>query len=410
MIVIESLELSISYNVSILERYFYVFSYIVCTTAIFPLFFEESKINILIYTIIYPVYLFIFIKNYKQIIEEFVVENKILFILLLLVSISFLWSDIYLVSIQKILGFIGVTLIGIIFAYRLNFHELVKIMYSSYFIISVLSLITVTFLPNYGIHSDIYLIGDYKGVFTNKNTLGINMVFSIFSSFCLLFLVKKRSPMILVNVIISFYLLIKSNSKTSLIMLISLFLILILLFIIRKVIDKNLFIFFNCLFSIILGLILFFVYKNFDYFVNMLDRDPSMTGRSNIWPYVIHKIYDKPILGYGYYNFWNNPNYKLDSHFNAHDGFLDITLNVGIVGLLLFCFILLKTFFKGYHLIYKDNINILMFSLFILLFLYNIDETNYMLTNDIKWSLFLFIVLKTNSKISIKKSNGWRDA
>lgn len=343
----------------------------------------------------------ILFKRLRFIIRDIVLKNKLLFILLFLVGISFLWSDIYLLSLQKISGFIGVSIIGLVLSIRLKFIDLIKIMFISYFTITLLSLITVILLPDYGIHDDFYLANDYRGVFTNKNTLGINMVFSIFTSICYLILIKKKHLLVFANIGINIYLLINSNSKTSLIIMITIIIILLLLFSIRKITDLNLVTFINVIFWLLIGVLFIFFISNFNKFMELIDRDPTLTGRSKIWEYSIQKIYEKPIIGYGYYNFWENPVYKLGEHYNAHNGFLDITLHVGIIGLFLFCIVTVITFIKSYLSIFKHTIYIFMFGLFILLLLYNIVETNYMLTNDIKWSIYIFIVIKM-SKLKIK--------
>ena len=67
-------------------------------------------------------------------------------------------------------------------------------------------------------------------------------------------------------------------------------------------------------------------------------KNTTLTGRDVIWRFALKYIALRPFFGYGYYGFWIsqqdaaleylgwNPN-------QAHNGFLDLTLNEGLVGL-----------------------------------------------------------------------------
>ena len=67
-------------------------------------------------------------------------------------------------------------------------------------------------------------------------------------------------------------------------------------------------------------------------------KDTTLTGRDVIWAFALKYIALKPFFGYGYFDFWNsqadaaleylgwNPN-------QAHNGFLDLALNEGLVGI-----------------------------------------------------------------------------
>ena len=88
-----------------------------------------------------------------------------------------------------------------------------------------------------------------------------------------------------------------------------------------------------------------------DRFLVLIGKDPTMTGRSYIWAYVIKDIWMKPWLGWGYFGFWqlSNPYAREINTFmqwvvpHAHNGLLECLLNVGILGTALFAFILIRT-------------------------------------------------------------------
>ena len=87
-----------------------------------------------------------------------------------------------------------------------------------------------------------------------------------------------------------------------------------------------------------------------DTFLEMIGKDPTLTGRTEIWAYVIQDIWMKPFLGWGYYVFWQQTNpYAAEIsaavHWtvpNAHNGLLEFLLDVGVLGTALFAFILIR--------------------------------------------------------------------
>lgn len=87
-----------------------------------------------------------------------------------------------------------------------------------------------------------------------------------------------------------------------------------------------------------------------DFLLNLLGKDASLTGRTEIWTAVLHSISRRPLLGYGYQAFWlglEGESYHVILAVSwmlaqAQSGFLDVTLETGVAGLiivlLVFCF------------------------------------------------------------------------
>jgi exopolysaccharide production protein ExoQ len=89
-----------------------------------------------------------------------------------------------------------------------------------------------------------------------------------------------------------------------------------------------------------------------DLILDLLGKDSSLTGRTVIWPYVIEAIGDRPILGWGFWAFWSPSNprsieisrevgfgFQLPS---AHNGVLELLLQIGVVGTAFISFIWLR--------------------------------------------------------------------
>jgi exopolysaccharide production protein ExoQ len=72
----------------------------------------------------------------------------------------------------------------------------------------------------------------------------------------------------------------------------------------------------------------------------LMGKDPSLTGRTELWSYVINDIALKPTLGWGYSAFWSPSNpaameiTDIEKWYvpQAHNGLLEMLLNIGMAG------------------------------------------------------------------------------
>lgn len=71
-------------------------------------------------------------------------------------------------------------------------------------------------------------------------------------------------------------------------------------------------------------------------FTSVLGRDSTLTGRTEVWAAVLPAMKHQPLLGYGFGSFWTDDRRQLYDIPTAHNGYLDILLELGIVGLALF--------------------------------------------------------------------------
>jgi len=104
----------------------------------------------------------------------------------------------------------------------------------------------------------------------------------------------------------------------------------------------------------------FAVMFNAEDLLSVAGKDNTLTGRSDIWPSVIRRIEASPWKGYGYDAFWRETNASMlwlweEINFeaqNAHNGWLETWLNVGIMGPLLLAWAVLRTLTTGVSNIY----------------------------------------------------------
>jgi exopolysaccharide production protein ExoQ len=91
---------------------------------------------------------------------------------------------------------------------------------------------------------------------------------------------------------------------------------------------------------------------DFDDVATAIFGDPTLTQRTDIWAFAIKMIEQRPWLGYGYEVFWGasveSPSVRQGPGFvaqmpHAHNGYIDIVLQTGYIGLAIFAVLLLST-------------------------------------------------------------------
>lgn len=182
--------------------------------------------------------------------------------------------------------------------------------------------------------------GDWRGVFTNKNEAGATMVQFIFIG---LFVARMRSVALGGSIItLATTFLIFTQSKTAIGILPVVLIVSAVLARTRRpvmgiAIAVSLVVMIN-LFSV--GSVYF---EPIHDMIASILPDPSFTGRTEIWQFALQHLAERPITGYGISAFWGTEQvvYGLSGDnwaniaVNAHNGYLDIALIIGIPGLAL---------------------------------------------------------------------------
>ena len=85
-----------------------------------------------------------------------------------------------------------------------------------------------------------------------------------------------------------------------------------------------------------------------DTLLKAIGKDPTLTGRTDIWASVLRRAADAPWTGYGYGAFWERGSavakiVQKETHWlvpNAHNGWLDLLVQLGWIGVALFAVLL----------------------------------------------------------------------
>ena len=147
--------------------------------------------------------------------------------------------------------------------------------------------------------------------------------------------------------------------------------------------------------------------NHLSYVLSFVSRDPSFTGRTTVWIVSIAMITRHPWLGYGYNEFW--PGYGSDivsrltglpemSH--AHNAILNLWLDVGLLGVVIFILQYLKSLWRALVAVRNTRTIEWLWPLVFLLFLaaYGLVESVILQRNGMSWILFTAVVIQVSSR------------
>jgi O-antigen ligase len=149
---------------------------------------------------------------------------------------------------------------------------------------------------------------------------------------------------------------------------------------------------------------LFYIWykENGEIILASFGKDPGLSGRTEIWSLIYEVGLKSPWVGYGYQAFWrgfDGPSaevwYAVDWYPpHSHNGFLDLWLSLGSLGLIIFMLSFLSNLLKGFYWLRylsktPDGFWPLLFMIFLILS--NLTETGLMKENDIYTLIYMTI-------------------
>jgi exopolysaccharide production protein ExoQ len=127
-------------------------------------------------------------------------------------------------------------------------------------------------------------------------------------------------------------------------------------------------------------------------FTSAVGRNPTFTGRTNIWNSVL-SMHTNPLLGTGYESFWLGPRIQevwrlAGKGINeAHNGYLEVYLNLGLIGLFILCVFLIVSYRSVCRRLTTTSLGPLALALWSVVVFYNITEAAF--KGHLVWIAFL---------------------
>jgi O-antigen ligase len=245
----------------------------------------------------------------------------------------------------------------------------------------------------------------HAGYYSHKNTLGANAAIAFVLSIHEIFRGGiARRGLALSGILISLFLLLASQSKTSLGLAVicpALGIVIVSLTRFVKISPVAIIIYLSAVILSILIILSDATGLSLDDVSLLLFGDDTFTGRTIIWSFVSEMIELRPWFGWGYQSFWGSGPQALSrqapdwvaSMPQGHNGYLDTALDTGILGLGLLLGLLISGL-HGVGTVVKESprLGCLAISLMLFTILHNGLETTFMRASATLWILFIVVV------------------
>lgn len=362
----------------------------------------SNQLQQYLFFVVYFACTLLILRNWKHVLYELLKRDKIFWLVMVMVFASVLWSAYPDITMRRSIALLGTTLIGVYISTRYTMKQQLNLMCWTWGLVAISSLVFALGLPKYGLMPRGTYAGAWRGIFTHKNSLGKSMVWGgiVFN------LLAMRGGAIqliaLPCVALCALLIVMTKSTTALGMLL---LMLTLIYIYRGLrLHSSLLVVASASVCVLVGWVVVYIAGHTETILGAMNKDATLTGRTDMWPFIWEKIQERFWLGYGYEGFWRGWDAPCAYVWRAagwmaphsHNGFLEMMLIFGAVGTSLYLFGFFCSFVRSMRMVRVTQGSEFLFPIMFLSFTLasSITETGGILNyNSDSWVLFTMTVL-----------------
>ena len=320
---------------------------------------EGSPLDAFVYLSLIVAGVCVLNKRHVQL-SQIIRSNKWLTIFFIYCLFSILWSDFPFVASKRWIKVLGHPIMALIVLTEPDPEEsLIQMMKRCAYVILPISILFIKYYPDLGRGFDVWSgAATNNGITTNKNALGSDcMIFGFFFVWYLLIAWKsqrdtfRRNELVLSAgfLLAIWWLFSKAQSSTSLVS--CLLGILIVVFLGLRLVNRRL------IGAYLIGGVTLFIvgqltFDVWTHLLHLLGKTDTLTDRTSLWTDLLD-VRINPLVGTGFESFWLGERFQrfAEAHWwqpnEAHNGYLETYLNLGLVGLVLLAALLIATFSKS---------------------------------------------------------------
>lgn len=337
-----------------------------------------------------------------------------LLLLLALAGLSILWSPVAFVSFKRYAQLVGIVLIGLVLARQASqgrsLHEM--LMFSCALML-VLGLTFAALKPESGFDADHAL----QAFSSHKNTWGqFSLLCCLVFSIGMLTRPKLRWASVML-LLLSMGSLVATKSTTSLLAFVAMVNLTLVWLAIYRGGWPGMLSLILVLGISLLGTHIYLVVNGEFPFERMAEgiysatgKSKTLTGRTYLWDLVLNEIFRHPVVGIGYGSFWldsDGPSRTIISQLNwgppsqAHSGYLDVTNELGILGLSMLLLVLATHLHRIWRLIRLEGKEHALFhgALLFCALIINYAETSFLRTTHLWWILLCASMIDVQARL-----------
>ena len=343
-------------------------------------------------------------------------KNWVLGLFVCLALASLTWTVLLEATIYRSFLLLFIVLIASYVGMRISPRELVNFIAVVIGIFALASLLLALIWPSAGITSAHPYEGLWRGIFWHKIYLGATMALGYPSYLIILFSANVEYSRLIKFLALAFLaicsgLAVLSDSASGLVVFViqtCLFILISLWLLWGHLLSKRLYWLMGL--CMLAGGVL--VITNLDILFGFFNRSASLTGRVPMWQYVLETYFvDHPFFGHGFGAFWLQPgiNQEVQSVVGwlypvkvSDNGYLDVLLGLGVVGLFLLLAILATGFKRAYQIAINGHDLVHFFPLFVMVHILfiNIGLSYIIEMESFIWFLLVIILF-------MDPSNNW---
>ncbi len=322
------------------------------------------------------------------------VFNPLILVCVLLCGVSFFWSIDPAITMRRSVAIVMTTAFGLYLACRYDWHALVQRIAVAYAFLAIGSLIFAVALPEWGRMQFIHE-GSWRGLWLEKNSFGAQMSKALLVMMCAFAMKPKHGWFYVPMGLLCFGLVLMCTSKTALLAA----LLMIMGFVFVRIMRAYPILRIPTMYFAVIGTVTFGFLMTFmpGEMLAMIGKEPTLTGRTDIWDSLIRAASEHMWLGHGYGTFWMDPlgpsywvRFNLDWGVpTAHNGWMETWLSVGLVGVILFGITYLVTLILALDRLARGGVENYWALLSTILFLVlSLSESTILQANLLDWVIF----------------------
>ena len=338
------------------------------------------------------------------------VFNPLILVCVFLCGVSFFWSIDPAITMRRSVAIVMTTAFGLFLACRYDWHALVQRFAVAYAFLAIGSLIFAVALPEWGRMQFIHE-GAWRGMWLEKNSFGAQMAKALLVMMCAFAMKPKHGWFYVPMGLLCFGLVLMCTSKTALLAA----LLMIMGFVFVRVMRAYPILRIPVMYFAVIGTVVFGFLMTFmsGDMLELIGKDPTLTGRTDIWDSLIRAASEHMWLGHGYGTFWIDPlgpsywvRFNLDWGVpTAHNGWMETWLSVGLVGVILFGVTYLVTLILALDRLARGGVENYWALLSTILFLVlSLSESTILQANLLDWVIFT----ATSAKLFSFEPAYWR--
>lgn len=311
-----------------------------------------------------------------------------------LVVASALWSQFPLYTLRRSLPFALAGVFGLYLAMRFPVRRQLAILRVSMLVLAAGTVVMALGFPHLGLDASAGHHADWQGVFTQKNACGRMMVLAT----AVLLADWKASWQRIASMGLFLVVMYMSGSRSAWLIEAAMLALWGGLMLAKRLEART---------RVLAALAAFWLmaassaaaFLSIPALLEWMGRDATLSGRTLIWKQTWIFVVQRPLLGWGYDAFWRGVQgeaFRVVAAvhfmvFHAHNGFLEIWLELGAMGLALFALSYFRAWRRLWTHLCAGEVDRVMWMVFVLalILLYDLDENSLLIYNGMFWTLYV---------------------